>query len=78
MVNPEFQSGVTGGEGRRKDVGLGAFDRIVMYTGVDSLQDVVGAHRRVLMSRAALDIKLNKWEGSLTVTVVSLLICSPN
>ena len=39
----EFQPGVTGGEGRHKDVGLGAFYRIVMDTGVDSLQDVVGA-----------------------------------
>ena len=33
---------MTGGEGRHKDVCLGAFDRIVMYAGVDSLQDVVG------------------------------------
>ena len=32
-----------GGEGRHKDIGLGAFDRIVMDTGVDGLQDVVGA-----------------------------------
>ena len=39
----EFQPGVTGGEGLLKDIGLGAFDRIVMDTGVDSLQDVVGA-----------------------------------
>ena len=39
----EFQPGVTGGEGRHKDIGLGAFDRIVIDTGVDSLQDVVGA-----------------------------------
>ena len=31
------------GESRHEDIGLGAFDRIVMYTGVDSLQDVVGA-----------------------------------
>ena len=37
----EFEPSVTGGEGRRKDIGFGAFDRIVMYTGVDSLQDVV-------------------------------------
>ena len=34
---------MTGGEGRHKDIGLDAFDRIVMDTGVDSLQDVVGA-----------------------------------
>ena len=34
---------MTGGEGRHKDIGLGAFDRIVIDTGVDSLQDVVGA-----------------------------------
>ena len=37
----EFEPSVTGGEGRRKDIGFGAFDRIIMYTGVDSLQDVV-------------------------------------
>ena len=42
----EFQSGVTGGEGRHKDIGLAAFDRIVMCTGVDSLQDVVGAQSK--------------------------------
>ena len=34
---------MTGDEGRHKDIGLGVFDRIVMDTGVDSLQDVVGA-----------------------------------
>ena len=34
---------MTGGEGRHEDIGLGAFDRIVMYTGVDGPQDVVGA-----------------------------------
>ena len=34
---------MTGGEGRHKDVGLVAFDRVVMDTGVDSLQDVVCA-----------------------------------
>ena len=39
----EFQPGVTGGEGRHKDIGLGAFNRIVMDTSVDSLQDDVGA-----------------------------------
>ena len=33
----EFQPGVTGGEGRHKDVGLGTFDGIVLDTGVDSL-----------------------------------------
>ena len=39
----EVQPSVTCGEGRHEDIGLGAFDRIVMYPGVDSLQDVVGA-----------------------------------
>ena len=39
----EFEPSVTGGEGGYKDIGFGAFDRIVMYTGVDSLQDVVPA-----------------------------------
>ena len=39
----EFQPGLTGGEGRYEDIGLGAFDRIVMDTGVDGLPDVVGA-----------------------------------
>ena len=34
-------------------------------------------NRRVLTSRAALDSKLNKWEGSLIVTVVGLTR-SPN
>ena len=33
---------MTGGESRHKNVGLSAFDRIVVDTGVDSLQDVVG------------------------------------
>ena len=34
---------MTGGESRYEDIGLGAFDSIVLDTGVDSLQDVVGA-----------------------------------
>ena len=34
---------MTGGEGRHKDIDLGAFDRIVIDTGVDSFEDVVGA-----------------------------------
>ena len=33
---------------------------------------------KVLTSRAASDSKLNKWEGSLIVTVVGLLTHSPN
>ena len=33
---------MTGGESCHKNVGLGAFDGIVLDTGVDSLQDVVG------------------------------------
>ena len=33
---------MTGGESRHKNVGLSAFDRIVVDTGVDSLQDVIG------------------------------------
>ena len=33
---------MTGGESRYKDVGLGAFDSIVLDTGVDSFQDIVG------------------------------------
>ena len=31
------------GESRRKDVGLGAFDGIVLHAGVDGVQDVVSA-----------------------------------
>ena len=31
------------GESRHKDIGLGAFDGIVLDTGVNGLQDVVGA-----------------------------------
>ena len=31
------------GESRHKDIGLGAFDGIVLGTGVNGLQDVVGA-----------------------------------
>ena len=34
---------MTGGESGHKDIGLGAFDSIVLDTGVDSFQDVVGA-----------------------------------
>ena len=33
---------MTGGESRHKDIGLGAFDSIVLDTGVDGLQNVVG------------------------------------
>ena len=39
----EFEPSVTGGEGRHKYIGFGAFDRIVIHTGVDGLQDVVAA-----------------------------------
>ena len=34
---------MTGGEGGYEDIGLGAFDRIVIYTGVHGSQNVVGA-----------------------------------
>ena len=34
---------MTGGESRHKDIGLGAFDGIVLDTSVDSFQDIVGA-----------------------------------
>ena len=34
---------MTGGQSRHKDIGLGAFDRIVMHTGVDGPQDVFAA-----------------------------------
>ena len=33
---------MTGGESRHKNVGLGAFDSILLDTGVDSFQDIVG------------------------------------
>ena len=39
----KLQSSMAGGESRHKDVGLGAFDRIVLDTSVNGLQDVVGA-----------------------------------
>ena len=39
----ELQSSMARGESRHKDIGLGAFDGIVMDTGVNGLQDVVGA-----------------------------------
>ena len=74
----EFQRGVAGGEGRHKDVGLGAFDGIVMDTGVAASKMSSLHNRRVLMSRAESEIRLNKWAGSLTVTVVGLLIRSSN
>ena len=38
----ELESSMACGESRHKDVGFGAFDGIVLDTGVDSLQDVVG------------------------------------
>ena len=38
----ELESSMTGGESGHENVGLGAFDSIVVDTGVDSLQDVVG------------------------------------
>ena len=34
---------MTGGESCHKNVGLGAFDGIVLDTGVNSFQDIVGA-----------------------------------
>ena len=34
---------MTGGEGGYEDIGLGAFDRIVIHTGVHGFQNVVGA-----------------------------------
>ena len=34
---------MTGGESRHENIGLGAFDSIIVDTGVDSLQNVVGA-----------------------------------
>ena len=37
----EFEPSMTRGESRHKNVGLGAFDGIVLDTGVDGLQDVV-------------------------------------
>lgn len=33
---------MTGREGGNEDIGLGAFDRIVMHTGIDTLQIIVG------------------------------------
>ena len=33
---------MTGGEGRHKNVGCGAFDGIVLDAGVDGFQDIVG------------------------------------
>ena len=38
----ELESSMARRERRHKDIGLGAFDGIVLDTGVDSLQDVVG------------------------------------
>ena len=38
----ELQSSMARGESRHKDVGLGAFDGIVLDAGVNSFQDVVG------------------------------------
>ena len=46
---------MTGGEGGYEDIGLGAFDRIVIHTGVHGFQN-----RRVLTFRAASDNRLNK------------------
>ena len=33
---------MTGREGSNDDIGLGALDGIVMHTGIDSLQSIVG------------------------------------
>ena len=38
----ELESSMAHGESRHKDVGFGAFDRIVLDAGVDGFQDVVG------------------------------------
>ena len=38
----ELEPSMARGEGHHKDVGLGAFDGIVLDTGVNGLQDVVG------------------------------------
>ena len=74
----ELQSTMARGESRHKDVGLGAFDGIVLDTGIDASKMSSVQRRRVLISRAASVMRLNKWAGSLTVTVVGLLIRSPN
>ena len=39
----EFQPSGTSGEGCHRDIGLSAFDRIVMHTGIHGFQDVVSA-----------------------------------
>ena len=74
----ELEPSMARGEGRHKDVGLGAFDGIVLDTGIDASKMSSVQRRRVLISRAASVMRLNKWAGSLTVTVVGLLIRSPN
>ena len=65
----EFQPSMTCGESRYEDVSLGPFDCILFDTGLDGLQDVVGTQS---------DMRVNKWAGSWTVTMVGFLTRSPN
>ena len=69
---------MTGGEGRHKDIGLGAFDRIVMDTGVDSLQDVVGAQSESADVEGGIRDQTEQMGRVLDGVVVGLLIRSPN
>ena len=69
---------MTGGEGRHKDIGLGAFDRIVIDTGVDSLQDVVGAQSESADVEGGIRDQTEQMGRVLDGVVVGLLIRSPN
>ena len=70
------------GESCYEDVGFGPFDGILLDASVDGLQDVVGTEAEGADIeggiRDEMMIRLNKWAGSLTVTVVGLLTRLPN
>ena len=74
----ELQSSMERGESRHKDSALGAFDGIVLDTGVNGLQDVVGAEAESADIESGIGDEAEQMGGVWTVTVVGLLIRSPN
>ena len=65
-------------ESRHKDVGLGAFDGIVLDTGVDGLQDVVGTEAENADIESGIGDEAEQMGGVLDGDGGGLLIRSPN
>ena len=79
IVKDLFLEGIMArGEGCHKDVGLGAFDGIVLDTGVNGFQDVIGTEAESADIESGIGDESEQWAGLWTVTVVGLLIRSLN